>query len=111
MTMSTERSKMRPGPVPGSVRGETRGEIMRRAEQIFANVGYAGASLDMIADEVGIRRPSVLHHFGSKREIFNRVEQAIFEELGDRVFAVLPQVISLTQADIDKLVSDGDLAR
>ena len=33
------------------------------------------------------------------------------EELGDRVFAVLPQGISLTQADIDKLVSDGDLAR
>ena len=30
---------------------------------------------------------------------------------GDRVFAVLPQGISLTQADIDKLVSDGDLAR
>lgn len=33
------------------------------------------------------------------------------EELGDRVFAVLPAGISLTQADIDKLVADGDLVR
>lgn len=101
MPMSTERSKMRPGPVPGSVRGETRGEIMRRAEQIFANVGYAGASLDMIADEVGIRRPSVLHHFGSKREIFNRVEQAIFEELGDRV----EQATAACAAPFDRLMA------
>lgn len=33
------------------------------------------------------------------------------EELGDRVFVVLPQGISLSQADLDKLASDGDLAR
>ncbi len=33
------------------------------------------------------------------------------EELGDRVFAVLPPGISLSQTDIDKLVADGDLER
>ena len=33
------------------------------------------------------------------------------EELGDRVFAVLPAGISLTATDIDKLVADGDLVR
>ena len=33
------------------------------------------------------------------------------EELGDRVFAVLPAGISLTQADIDRLVADGTIAR
>ena len=31
------------------------------------------------------------------------------EALGDRVFAVLPAGIELTQGDIDKLVADGDL--
>ena len=32
-------------------------------------------------------------------------------ELGDRVFAVLPTGVSLSKADIDKLVADGDLVR
>ena len=32
-------------------------------------------------------------------------------ELGDRVFAVLPAGVTLTSADIDKLVADGDLTR
>lgn len=33
------------------------------------------------------------------------------EELGDRVFCVLPAGVRLSQADIDKLVADGDLTR
>ena len=33
------------------------------------------------------------------------------EELGDRVFCVTPVGVKLTQADLDKLVADGDLAR
>lgn len=32
-------------------------------------------------------------------------------ELGDRVFAVLPEGIELSKTDIDKLVADGDLVR
>lgn len=32
-------------------------------------------------------------------------------ELGDRVFAVLPAGVTLSSADIDKLVADGDLVR
>lgn len=99
--MSIEASKPRPGPAPGTGRGETRGEILRQAELIFAKVGFAGASLDMIADEVGIRRPSVLHHFGSKREIFDRVEQAIFEDLADRV----EQAVAARATPFDRLLA------
>ena len=33
------------------------------------------------------------------------------EELGERAFAVLPAGINLTQADIDRLVADGTIAR
>ena len=33
------------------------------------------------------------------------------EELGDRVFAVLPSGVTLSPADVDKLVADGDLTR
>jgi cell division inhibitor SepF len=33
------------------------------------------------------------------------------QELGDRVFVVLPANVELSKSDIDKLVADGDLVR
>ncbi|WP_157219035.1 TetR/AcrR family transcriptional regulator [Flavisphingomonas formosensis] len=78
------QTRVRRGPPRGSIRSETRGEIVRHAERVFAEVGFSGSSLDMIADVVGIRRPSVLHHFRSKREIYDCVEQSIIEELAAR---------------------------
>lgn len=59
----------------------TREDILHEAERIFAEFGFAGASLDDIAQAVGIRRPSVLHHFPSKREIYDTVEARFYEDL------------------------------
>ncbi|SFR88715.1 TetR/AcrR family transcriptional regulator [Sphingomonas jatrophae] len=61
--------------------GSTREELLIAAERVFARHGFAGASLDEVAEQVGIRRPSLLHHFRSKRELYDAVERRIFEEL------------------------------
>lgn len=55
--------------------------ILQTSEQVFAAKGYSGASLDEIAQLVGIRRPSLLHHYRSKRELYDAVERGIFEDL------------------------------
>jgi len=54
--------------------------LLAEACAAFAEKGYAGASMGDIAVRTGLRKASLFHHFGSKRQLYNEV---LTETLGD----------------------------
>jgi len=75
---------------------KTREKILKVATKLFAKYGFAGTSMDEIAERVGIRKASLYHHFSSKQEIY--------EELIKRVFAEIIKIfqVSFSSGDILK---------
>jgi AcrR family transcriptional regulator len=73
------------GADPGSRRrlpaAERRELIERAATQVFAEHGYAGASIDAIARRSEVSPPVVYDHFASKLDLFTRLLERTRDEL------------------------------
>jgi AcrR family transcriptional regulator len=82
----TKKSDDRPGdpppPIPGTrqSRGrKRRAEILLAARKLFAQHGFRGTSLAMLAEEIGITDAGLLYHFPTKNELL----LAVLEETGE----------------------------
>lgn len=62
---------------------DTKALILKAALKRFADHGFASTSLSDIAEDVGIKKPSILHHFSSKEALYRAV---ILDEFSDWVF-------------------------
>ncbi len=103
-----------PRPAVEGTKGErTRAAIMATAVAAFRRDGYDRATLAGIADELGITRSAVLHHFKSKAALLREVVMPFIGQLDgllDRVEALQPipnRVRRRLIAEIVDLVADN----
>ena len=72
--MSTRRTQ-------ASRRAETQAAVLRSATKLFGSKGYAGTSLDEIANDCGISIAPIYHYFGNKQKLFLAVNEAMEERI------------------------------
>lgn len=75
----------RPGRPEGSTTGDNASEcILDAAEEVFAEVGYSGATLRTVATRAGVTQALISYYFGSKyglyEAVFLRRSQVIVKE-------------------------------
>ena len=56
-----------------------RERILDSAARIFAQYGYRLASMELVAQECGLTRQALYHHFDSKEALFRAVSEAVLE--------------------------------
>lgn len=61
------------------IRAQNETLILQAAEKVFAEAGYGGATVQLIADMAGLPKANLLYYFASKEDIYRRVVQNIFE--------------------------------
>lgn len=60
---------------------DTRTALLRTATRLFAERGFYGTSIAAIAQELGLTKQALIHHFGSKEKLYGEVLQQISDEL------------------------------
>ncbi|MBM4269553.1 MAG: TetR/AcrR family transcriptional regulator [Deltaproteobacteria bacterium] len=83
--LRVEPSRATTLPTDAAPTSTRRDQVLRAAERLFARRGYDGVGLREIAQEVGIRAPSLFKHFASKQAIYNIVMRDLFEGLARAV--------------------------
>lgn len=59
----------------------TREQLLDAATALFAEKGFYGVSIANVADELGLTKQALLHHFGSKERLYGEVLKRISDRI------------------------------
>ena len=68
-----------PRPRRSKTRAQNEALILQAAEKVFAEAGFGGATMQLIADMAGLPKANLHYYFATKEELYRRVVQTIFE--------------------------------
>ena len=61
------------------IRAQNEALILQAAETVFAEAGFGGATMQLIADMAGLPKANLHYYFATKEDLYRRVVQQIFE--------------------------------
>jgi AcrR family transcriptional regulator len=70
---------------------ETRDLILRHARQLFMRRGFADVAVGDVAEAVGVTKPTLYYHFGSKEGLYAAVLVDLMREVGGYIQKVVEQ--------------------
>lgn len=85
---------------------DIRTHILKVSTRRFARQGFDSTSLQEIADEVGVKKPSLLHHFPSKNELLRGVLDVLFEHWTEVLPRLLEAVTSGRARFFESIISE-----
>jgi TetR/AcrR family transcriptional regulator len=81
----------------GAATERIRVRIRRAATRLFAERGFAGTSIQAVADEVGMSKQALMHHFPSKQHL----REAAFSSFQQGLDELVPQLLLALTAGPD----------
>lgn len=99
-------------------RDSTPDELIRAARALFASHGYDGTSVRQITAAAGANLGAITYHFGSKRELYDRVVAQCAEPLAATVTAaangsggVHERIANVVRTYFEQISADEDFGR
>jgi AcrR family transcriptional regulator len=77
---------------------DVRSAVLAAATRLFAARGFEGTSVQHVADEVGVTKQAVLHHFATKEQL----RQAVLDAMLSHWKEALPQLLLAATAGEDR---------
>ena len=78
MAKAAQITHLKPGKRT-EIRRENESLILKAAEKVFAEAGFGGATMQLIADLAGLPKANLHYYFATKEDLYRRVVQDIFE--------------------------------
>lgn len=88
----------RTGGITAAGAGRRR-EILDVAERLFWEKGFHAASMEDVADAIGLTKPAIYHYFRSKDDILLEIRQSIIDEM----LELTEGVMEADRPPVDKL--------